>query len=59
MLWLTLKVICLISIGVLIALEVEDFKLQYIAGYPAKELLGSAVIIIWLVANVVILIMWR
>lgn len=48
--------ICLITFGYFIALVVECFRLDYISGRK-KDLFWDATIIIWLVANAVLLIM--
>lgn len=57
MIWLICKIICLILLGSDIAVEAETFIEDYQGG-DKRYLAGDAVVIIWLVANAVIMIMW-
>lgn len=54
---LLLKIICLVVVGMWLALEVEAFRLDYITN-DRKSLMWDGAIILWLVTNVVILLMW-
>lgn len=57
MIWVMCKIICLILIGSAVAVVVETFIEDYQDGGKGY-LAGDAIVIIWLVANAVLLIMW-
>lgn len=57
MIWLVCKIICSFLLGSTVAVVVKTFIEDYQDG-DIGYLAGDAVVLIWLVANVVILIMW-
>lgn len=57
MIWLICKIILLILLGSTVVAQVETFIEDY-QDRDVGYLAGDAFVIIWLVANAVILIMW-